>query len=312
MKLKLLFLFLLTSVMISCSDDDDKDKHDPVAQALIDDEILVDFLQSHYLTDDNKIDSIRNGETPLYTQVDIEDLVYNDINYKLYYYIEKQGVGINPSMNDSIQILYQGFTLDSIKFDQNLSYPSYKSWFHLPNLIAGWRYGIPKYKSGTKVIYPDESFGYENTGSGIIFMPSGLAYGENGSANIPSNAPIYFFIDLGNVIRADADNDGVINNDEDINKNGDATDDDTDGDLVANYLDIDDDGDGITTILEDVDGDGNPSNDDTDKDGIPNYLDEDDDNDGRKTSKEDNNFNFNWNDDDKDGDGIPDYLDPDN
>ncbi|MFP4394016.1 MAG: hypothetical protein ACLFTI_02030 [Anaerolineales bacterium] len=48
---------------------------------------------------------------------------------------------------------------------------------------------------------------------------------------------------------------------------------DTDGDGVPNYLDPDDDGDGIPTEDEDVDGDGDPTNDDTDGDGVPNYLD---------------------------------------
>lgn len=312
MKLKLLLIALLTTVLFSCNDDDDKDKFDPAAQALLDDAELVEFLESHYLTEDNLIDTITDGQTPLYTMVEVENVNYQDIDYKLYYYIDSQGIGTNPTSNDSIQVLYVGYTLDSLIFDQNLSYASYKSWFHLPNLIPGWRYGIPKFKSGTKVIYPDESFGYENTGQGIIFMPSGLGYGELGSANIPSNAPIYFFIDLGAVIRADSDNDGVLNNDEDVDRNGDVLNDDTDEDLTPNYLDPDDDNDGIRTRDEDIDGDGNPLNDDTDRDGIPNFLDDDDDNDGTKTSKEDNNFNGNWNDDDKDGDGIPDYLDPDN
>ncbi len=69
---------------------------------------------------------------------------------------------------------------------------------------------------------------------------------------------------------------------------------DTDGDGIPNYIDVDDDGDNIYTINEDVDGDGDPTNDDQDNDGIPNYLDPDDDNDGTlsinesKTGDEDN------------------------
>jgi gliding motility-associated-like protein len=75
----------------------------------------------------------------------------------------------------------------------------------------------------------------------------------------------------------DDDNDGVLTVDEDIDGDGDPTNDDTDGDSAPNYLDTDDDGDGVKTEDEDINGDGNPKNDDTDGDGIPDYLDTVDD-----------------------------------
>ena len=59
------------------------------------------------------------------------------------------------------------------------------------------------------------------------------------------------------------------------------------------YLDSDDDGDNIPTIDEDLDADGDPTNDDTDNDGIPNYLDNDDDDDGVLTINEDANMDLN-------------------
>ncbi len=99
------------------------------------------------------------------------------------------------------------------------------------------------------------------------------------------------------------DEDGVDPSDEDLNGDGDLTNDDTDGDTFADYIDFDDDGDGVTTEDEDVDGDNDPTNDDTDGDGIPNYLDTDDDGDGIVTALE------NLSDDDLDG--TPDYLDTD-
>ena len=49
-------------------------------------------------------------------------------------------------------------------------------------------------------------------------------------------------------------------------------DDDTDGDGTPDYFDSDDDGDGIPTINEDLNEDGDPTN-DIGKNGIPNYLD---------------------------------------
>lgn len=275
MKLKYLAFVFLGLIVFACSDDDEKDSHDPVSQALIDDDKIVEFLQSHYLTPEKEIDTILNNEISLYEIVETEAVNYNDIDYKLYYYVDTEGVGKSPSRNDSIQMKYRGFTLDSIKFDQNTSFTSSKSWLHLPNLIPGWRYGMPHYKEGEKVIYQDESFGYENTGSGFFFIPSGMAYGNNGSSAIAPNECIYFFVELGSVVIADADNDGVVNNDEDIDQDGDANNDDTDGDGVPNFVDVDDDNDGILTKDEDANGDGDPRNDDTDGDGTPDYLDTD-------------------------------------
>lgn len=59
----------------------------------------------------------------------------------------------------------------------------------------------------------------------------------------------------------DDDQDGIPNSDEDVNKDGDLTNDDTDGDGTPNYQDDDDDGDGVLTRVEglgDVNGNGTP------------------------------------------------------
>lgn len=102
----------------------------------------------------------------------------------------------------------------------------------------------------------------------------------------------------------DTDFDGVPDNAEDLNGNGDLEDDDTDGDGIPNYRDGDDDNDAVPTSIELAEGD-------TDGDGIPNYLDNDDDGDGLFTVLEDPNGDGFPVNDDSDGDGVPDYLDPD-
>ena len=104
------------------------------------------------------------------------------------------------------------------------------------------------------------------------------------------------------------DDDGIDAALEDINGNGDLTDDDTDGDGLPNYIDEDDDGDNVLTRLEiddeDLDGDANPLTNplDTDADGIANYLDIDDDNDGVNTIDEEN--------DTQDQNPANDFTDP--
>ena len=121
----------------------------------------------------------------------------------------------------------------------------------------------------------------ENTGKGILFIPSGLAYGNIGTnVNVEDgfeNESLLFHIELGLVVRSDHDNDGVLTINEDLNADGkfDTENDDTDQDGIPDYFDVDDDGDGINTRDEDTNEDGDPTNDDSDNDGIPNYLDAD-------------------------------------
>jgi gliding motility-associated-like protein len=108
----------------------------------------------------------------------------------------------------------------------------------------------------------------------------------------------------------DSDGDWVLDVVEDINKNGNPCDDDTDGDGLPNYKDVDDDGDGVLTIFEDINKNGNPTDDDSDGDGIANYLDADDDDDCTSTKDEVAFFNGDYL-KDIDNDGIPNYLDND-
>ncbi|MEL0267084.1 MAG: hypothetical protein VW945_06285, partial [Candidatus Poseidoniales archaeon] len=79
---------------------------------------------------------------------------------------------------------------------------------------------------------------------------------------------------------------GVIADGSDANSAVGSTDDYTFDavDLAANITDFDDDG--IPDYMEDINGDGDYTNDDTDGDGLPNYNDTDDDNDGWLTSFE--------------------------
>ena len=83
-----------------------------------------------------------------------------------------------------------------------------------------------------------------------------------------------------NYADTDDDNDSVADNQEDVNNDGDVTNDDTDNDGVANVNDTDDDGDGVPTANETYDASGDVAHTDSDNDGTPNYLDTDSDNDG--------------------------------
>ena len=264
-------------VIFSCNKDNNATtvtSTDVAAQSLLDDATLIEYLQTHYLNEeDGGIWTITNGEDPLMddNRLAVQDITKDDIAYKLYYLSQNEGVTYSPSRADSVLTTYTGMLLDSTVFD---SRPEH-IWFSLTNLIEGWGYGFTNLKGGTKIVNIDESFYYENSGKGILFIPSGLGYGAFGNGFIPGNAPLIFQIILDDVNESDDDHDSILSKNEDINHDGNVKNDDTDGDGIANYLDPDDDGDGILTIDEDANGDGDLTNDDTDNDGIPNYLDSD-------------------------------------
>ncbi len=274
MKFKNLLIIITIGIAIfSCSKDNNTTStFDAAQQAIDDDATLVEYLQSHYLNDaDDGIWTITNGETPLMDEVVTQNITKNDIAYKLYYLKENEGVGEAPTRADSVLVTYTGMLLDSTVFDSR----SNITWISLPLVIDGWNHVFPNFKGGAKVINPDESFYYENYGKGILFIPSGLAYGNNVQSLIPENSPLVFQITLQDVNQSDDDNDTVLSKNEDVDGDGDVRNDDTDGDGVADYLDVDDDNDGVLTKNEDANEDGNPMNDDTDGDGIADYLDAD-------------------------------------
>ncbi|MDP3353688.1 MAG: peptidylprolyl isomerase [Flavobacteriaceae bacterium] len=271
MNIKYFISFLiLVSITLSCSKDDNK-VFDHAAQAILDDEALVKYFNTHYLDNSDKIiKTIKNGQTPLTNQVSSKVVVKDDISYKLYYLVQNVGTTKSPTRVDSVYVKYSGILLDSTSFDKG------KAWLGLNNLIEGWRAAFPLFKGGDKVINTDESFDFVNHGKGILFIPSGLGYQNRAQGIIPENSPLIFYFDLYDVNESDDDNDLVANWREDLNGDGEINDDDTDGDKIPNYADADDDGDGILTRDEDINKDGDPTNDDSNGNGIPNYLDKTD------------------------------------
>ncbi|MDX1463852.1 MAG: T9SS type A sorting domain-containing protein [Marinirhabdus sp.] len=83
-----------------------------------------------------------------------------------------------------------------------------------------------------------------------------------------------FVIATDEVDTPDSDNDGLPDAIEDVNNNGDLTDDDTDSDGTPNFQDEDDDGDGTRTADEDYNNSGSPTDDDTNANRVPDYLDD--------------------------------------
>ncbi len=197
---------------------------------------------------------------------------YFDVDYEYYILRLNQGGGESPNFTDNVLINYSGFTQDNNVFDSTVN-PD--TPFDMINLIRGWRDVIPQFNTAsTFLINPDNTISYSNYGFGVMFLPSGLAYFSSPPFGINSYSNLIFKFELYQSEVNDHDNDGVPSYLEDLDNSLSVFDDDTDNDDSPNFLDIDDDGDGVLSIHEDIDGDGDPSN-DIGANGIPRYLDPD-------------------------------------
>ena len=204
------------------------------------------------------------------------------IPHTLYYLIAREGEGGLPTAADSVYIRYQGSLLNGVLFDATSDY----TWQYLPFFLRGYSQAVSKFRVGDAIVEnPDGTTEITNGGVGAMFLPSGLAYYNGSSNGIPAYAPLIFKISAGLYIPdTDYDGDGIPSSMEDLDGDGDVTNDNTvvkeeraiRSPLFPNHLDPDDDEDGILTRDEIViDAQGNISFPDDDNDGIPNYLDKD-------------------------------------
>ena len=98
----------------------------------------------------------------------------------LRYVITQAGtVGTTPCLEKLIAVTYSGSLLTTgVVFDSSVDPIA----FQLNSLIAGWQIGFLKLNKGTKA---------------TLYIPSGLAYGANGSPpKIPTNANLIFEVEL--------------------------------------------------------------------------------------------------------------------
>ena len=204
------------------------------------------------------------------------------INYKVYYLILREGKknivtglgGQSPSNSDAVLASYSGSYLQyttaadvssvtATQFEES-KFPN--QFFSLLGTIKGWGEIFPQFKTGSYDSNNDDgTVTFTDFGAGVMFIPSGLAYFQNGPGSIPSYAPLVFSFKLYEIQRLDTDGDGILNYQEDLDDDDYMYDyrnlinyptipstnpDDTDGDGIPNFLDVDDDGDGYTTKLE--------------------------------------------------------------
>ncbi|MEL7497007.1 MAG: FKBP-type peptidyl-prolyl cis-trans isomerase [Planctomycetota bacterium] len=109
----------------------------------------------------------------------------------LYAVIDQPGSGINPTINSTVRVAYDGKFLTLNNQNQLVEGDSFDAsssegiTFPLQNVIRGWQLGIPE---------------FQTNGSGKLLIPSHLAYGPNGNGSIPPNEVLIFDVELLEII----------------------------------------------------------------------------------------------------------------
>ena len=98
----------------------------------------------------------------------------------LQYKILKQGTGEKPSLEDTVVCNYKGTLINGTEFDASEKHGG-PATFPVKGVIAGWTEALQLMPAGSKW---------------QLFVPSNLAYGEQGPPDIGPNATLIFEVEL--------------------------------------------------------------------------------------------------------------------
>ena len=119
-------------------------------------------------------DGAKKSDTP-------SDSTYMQTSSGLKYVIYKQGEGKSPKATDEVTVHYVGTLTDGQQFDSSIDRGE-PTTFPLNRVIPGWTEGLQLMKEG---------------GEAVFFIPSDLAYGEQGAPGaIPPNSTLIFWVQL--------------------------------------------------------------------------------------------------------------------
>lgn len=99
----------------------------------------------------------------------------------LQYKVLTEGSGDSPKAEDTCVVKYRGTFIDGTEFDNSDKAPEGKASFPANRVIAGWTEALTQMKAGSKW---------------QLFIPSNLAYGENGKGNIGPATALLFDVEL--------------------------------------------------------------------------------------------------------------------
>jgi len=110
--------------------------------------------------------------------IDLNDLDAQASDSGLYYVIDEPGTGTQPTQSSNVTVAYKGTYTNGTVFDQS---DENGVSFDLDRVIPGWTEGIQYFKEG---------------GSGLLLIPSHLAYGSCDYNGIPGGSVLIFEVKL--------------------------------------------------------------------------------------------------------------------
>lgn len=99
----------------------------------------------------------------------------------LQYKVLTEGSGESPKAEDTCVVKYRGTFMDGTEFDSSARTPDGSATFPANRVIKGWTEALTHMKRGAKW---------------QLFIPSDLAYGEQGNRNIAPNSVLLFDVEL--------------------------------------------------------------------------------------------------------------------
>lgn len=130
------------------------------------------YNAAFFANPDNRKDKVASDSIPSYSET----------ASGLKYAVVTEGTGAAPKATDAVEVHYTGRLLDGTVFDSSIERGE-SITFPLQGVIKGWTEGLQLMKEG---------------GTTVFYIPSELAYGEQGTPNgpIPPNAPLIFEVQL--------------------------------------------------------------------------------------------------------------------
>jgi len=140
--------------------------------------LTISCLSDNGSTVDTSIDFAAQNEQEILAYIAENNLDAQRSATGLHYVINEPGTGAQPDASSTVTVSYRGFFTDGRVFDES---DENGISFGLQQVIEGWTQGIPLFKEG---------------GSGILLIPSSLAYGNSGITGIPGGSVLVFEITL--------------------------------------------------------------------------------------------------------------------
>lgn len=138
---------------------------------------IIMILMVSCSSNDNVKDFTQANEQEILDYIGNNNLVAQKSDSGLYYIINEIGSGAQPMATSNVTVAYKGYYTNGTIFDQSAQGIS----FNLNGVIAGWTEGITFFKEG---------------GSGVLLIPSRLAYGDKDYRGIPGGSVLIFDVEL--------------------------------------------------------------------------------------------------------------------